>query len=95
MKYDPRLNRLAYLDKCLISRFFAIGYCMVEVRVDNVRRNLLDAGEGLVLHKGKKTVHDAKHLNNPQWIIAHIDDDTGWDHESMALEAVNTFIKQS
>lgn len=59
---------------------------MVEVRLDEPMKHLLDGGDGLHRHGGNGSRCYAHHYGDPDWAIVHIEDEDvqDWDWATMA-----------
>jgi hypothetical protein len=70
---------------------------MVEVRLDNPIKNMLEGGEGLDTHGGNGSKCYAKHIDDPDWAVVHFKDDD-WilnpGNEEKALERIDSYMEK-
>jgi hypothetical protein len=83
---DEQCKLLAYLMESP-NMFWPRSY-MVEVRLDDVDRNLLNGGDGLHVHAGSGSRCYTVNAGKDDWAIVHRDDEDvqGWDWKAMAEE---------
>ena len=82
MKDSWNLDKLSFTEQCLIAYMFnyvMIGWTlcyMVEVRLANSFRNLLEGGKNnLIVHGGNGSKDYADHYGNDEWAVIHCDDE--------------------
>jgi len=80
-------NLLAYL-MTLPLYFWPCTY-MIEVRLDDPTKNLLEGEDGLHRHAGNGSRDYARHYGDPDWAIVHIHDEDvrDWDWKAMSEAA--------
>ena len=64
---------------------------MVEVKLDDPVHHLLEGGYGLERHGGNGSRCYAKHIDDDEWAVIHVDDVKHWDMVKMAQDAQDTF----
>jgi hypothetical protein len=73
------LDRLSDDVRALISYMFkyvSVGWTscyMIEVKLDDPMKHLMDGGEGLSTHGGNGSTCYAYHLGDPDWAVIHCD----------------------